>query len=414
MFDEAPRGREWISWLLVGLWSVAIFAAIPIARTIRDAVSEQWGRETFAYLTLSVVVVAGGLAIRWLVRRRRSPASYVWLATVGVTFFGYTYYLRHAPEEALHFVQYGVLGVLVYRALSHRVRDWTVYLTATVIGGCVGVLDELIQWVVPGRYWGLHDIWINILGAALPQLGIAKGLRPAIISGPARTMGILWLCRTGLAFVLLLGITLLNTPQRIAWYADRIPGLAFLKTNESVMLEYGYRFVDPEAGVFTSRLSGAELRRADHERGAAVARILDRFRDHSRYREFLQTYTPVSDPFVHEARVHLFRRDRHLEWAEGAEGALYEPRFHLAVAFRENRILEKYFPNTLRHSSYVLEPRTVDLLRQNALPDRELPGREAVSRVGYRLVTRLSEEQLVALLGLTALALGWLHLRHKA
>jgi hypothetical protein len=394
----------------VGLWSVAIFAAIPIARRIRDLVSEQWGRETFAYLTLAVVVGASGLAIRQLARQRQSPASYVWLVAVGIAFCGYTYQLRHAPEEALHFVQYGVLGVVAYRALSHRVRDWTIYLTATTIAGSVGVLDEFIQWVMPGRFWGLHDIWIDLLGAALAQVGIAKGLRPGIISGPARIAGVRWLCRAGLTFLLLLGLTLLNTPQRIAWYADRIPGLAFLKTNESVMLEYGHRFVDPEAGAFTSRLSRGDLRRTDRERGAAAARILDRFREHSRYQEFLETYTPVSDPFLHEARVHLFRRDRHMEWAEGADDARYEPRLHLAVAFRENRILEKYFPNTLRHSSYVLEPDKIALLSRSALPDREM-GREAVSRVAYRLVTRLGERQIVALLVVTALALGWLRKR---
>lgn len=408
MFDHPPRGREWVSWLLLGLWSAAIFAVIPLARAIQKVVSELWGRQSFANLTLLVVLGAGGLAIRRLVRQRRPPASYVWLIAVGITFCVCTYQLRYAPEEALHFVQYGALGVLAYRALSHRVRDWTIYLTAATIGGMVGVIDEVIQWLVPGRFWGLQDIWIDLLGATLAQVGIAKGLRPAIISGPATGTGMRWLCRVGLAFLLLLALTVLNTPQRIAWYADRIPGLAFLKTNESVMLEYGHRFVDPEAGAFTSRLSRGELSRADRERGTSVAKILDRFRDHSRYREFLQTYTPVSDPFVHEARVHLFRRDRHLEWAEGTEDALYEPRFHLAVAFRENRIMEKYFPTTLRHSSYVLAPEKIALLRQNALPDQEMPGREAVSRVGYRLVTRISEWQIVALLVLTAVALAWL------
>ena len=411
MFDEPPRGRSWVSWLIVGLWSLAIFAAIPIARTIQRFVSEQWGRVTFAYLTVALVVLALGLTIRHLLRKRRTPASYVWLTAVAIAFCGYTYQLRHLPEEALHFVQYGVLGVLAYRALSHRVRDWTIYLTAATIGCCVGIVDEFLQWVIPGRFWGLQDIWIDFLGAALALLGVAKGLRPAIISGPATTTGVRWLCRSGLALLLLLGPTLLNTPQRIAWYAERLPGLEFLAHNESAMLEYGYRFVDPEAGAFTSRLSREELRRADRERGAEVAEILDRYRDHSRYREFLQTYTPVTAPFVHEARVHLFRRDRHLEWADGAEGYLYEPRFHLAVAFRENRILEKYFPTTLRHSDYVLGPRMIALLAQNALSDREIPSREVESRVGYRLVTRVREVHLLLMLGLAGLALLWLDRR---
>ena len=411
MFDEAPRGRPWMAWLLAGLWSLAIFATIPIARAIQAVVSEHLGRQAFAYLTATVLLLAGALAIRQAVRRRKAPASYVWLAVVGVAFGVYTYRLRHNPEEALHFVQYGLLGVLVYRAVSHRVRDWTIYWTAAAIGGCVGVVDEFLQWVTPGRFWGLQDIWIDFLGAALAMLGIAKGIRPAIISGPVTPTGVRWLCRSALALLLLLGPTLLNTPQRIDWYTARVPGLEFLKNNESAMLEYGYRFVDPETGAFTSRLPLEELRRMDRERGTEVAKILDRYRDHSTYREFLRTYSPVSDPFAHEARVHLFRRDRHLEWAAGAEGFLYEPRFHLAVAFRENRIMEKYFANTLRSSDYVLGPRMLARLTQNALSDREMPAREVESRVGYRLITRIREGHIVLLLTLGVVALLWLHRR---
>ncbi len=389
---------------------MGIFVLIPLARTIQEVVSERWGRASFAYLTVAAVAVAVGLAVRQLGRQQRTPASYVWLAAVGIVFCAYTYSLRQAPEEAVHFVQYGVLGLLGYRALSHRIRDWTIYPTAAMIGGVVGVLDELVQWVTPGRYWGLQDIWIDFLGTALALVGIARGIRPAIISRPASALGVRWLCRAGIAFAVVLGATLLNTPPRIGWYAERFPSLAFLKTNESVMLEYGHRFEDPETGPFRSRFSPEELRRVDRERGAEAAAVLDRFRDHSRYLEFLQTFTPVSDPFLHEARVHLFRRDRHLEWAADAGTALYEPRIHFAVAFRENRIMEKYFPNTLRHSSYVLEPEQLVFLEQSRLSDSELPAREVESRVGRRLVTKLSEAQVGGLLLLAVLAfalLGW-------
>lgn len=413
VFEHPPRGNEWLSWLLVGLWSLAIFAAIPVGRTIRDVVSEHLGRETFAYVTVAVAAGAAGLTVRHLNRHRRPPASYFWLVATGIVYGAYTYHLRHAPEEAFHFVQYGVLGVLAYRALSHRVRDWTIYLTAATIGAIVGVFDEMIQWLTPGRYWGLQDIWIDFLGAALAQVGISKGIRPAIISGSPGAAGVRWLCRTGLVLLLALGATLLNTPPRIAWYSERIPGLAFLKTNESVMFEYGHRFVDPEAGPFRSRLSLEELGRTDLERGGEAARILDRFRDRSSYREFLSIYTPVSDPFVHEARVHLFRRDQHLDWAADEEKAFHAPDVHLAVAFRENRIMEKYFPETLRQSGYVLSVELLAELRDSALPDRELPAREVESRVGRRLVTSFSELQIVGLLALAALALVLIDRRYS-
>ncbi len=413
---EARRGtcgNQRVSWLLAGLWSLAIFAVVPLAPTLQELVGERWGWQVFAYATLAVLATAGFAAIRHLARHGRGrPASYLWLAAVGSAFVGYTMLLRQTPVEAVHLVLYALLGGLCFRALSHRIHDWTIYLTASIIASIVGTLDEILQWLTPGRYWGLHDIWIDFLGAALMQVAIAKGLRPRIISGPVRPASIRALRRSGLLLLLVLGATLLNTPRRIAWYSQQLPFLAFLETNESVMLEYGHRISDPETGPFRSRLTRRQLRRTDAERGAEAAGILDRFRDHEAYRRFLKSYTPVVDPFVHEARVHLFRRDRHLQWARDPRRKGHRQRVHLSIAWRENRIMEKYFPTVLGHSGYVLSGQRIAWLRDNLLSDQELPARELESAVSRDLVTAVSERQVAGALALAALALVLLDRRY--
>src|SRR5690606_31407348 len=87
------------------------------------------------------------------------------------------------------------------------------------------------------------------------------------------------------------------------------------------------------------------------ERAREGARILDRYRDRERYGEFLATYSPLRDPFLHETRVHLFRRDVHLERGRTGEGAEGEGRDY-ATAYWENRILADYFGEVLRASGY--------------------------------------------------------------
>ena len=98
-------------------------------------------------------------------------------------FIGYTIRLSANPEEAVHFLEYGVLGLLIYRALTHRVKDVSIYFMALMIGAMVGMMDEAIQWVTPKRFWGLNDIWLNFFAVGLTQVAFAKGLRPSIISG---------------------------------------------------------------------------------------------------------------------------------------------------------------------------------------------------------------------------------------
>ena len=146
----------------------------------------------------------------------------------------------------------------------------------------------------------------------------------------------------------------------------------WVKTNDSIMAEYGHLYVDPAIGTFRSRFSPLELGAVDADRGTEAARILDDFRgDRITYLRFLEKYTPVNDPFVHEARVHLFRRDRYFEKSEKAKHNIERYRDYLAVAFRENQIMEKYFKNTLHHSTYVLPPEQVAYLREHLLSDHD-------------------------------------------
>ncbi len=406
MFHNPPKEKLWLSWMFVVLWTGVIFATIPLARTVRMAVREAFGVQVFLYFTVGVVVTVTVLAvIRLRVQRSEtSSMGFVWLAAVATAFIGYAFSLRANPEEAVHFVEYGVLGMLIFRALSHRVRDQSIYFGAALIGAMIGTVDEMVQWAVPKRFWALGDIWLNLLAVALVQLGIAKGMRPRRISSDFGATSTRWLCRLAAVLLLLISANLLNTPDRIAWYAERVPQLRFLIENESVMFEYGYKFKDPDIGVFRSRLSPAELKAVDAERGAAAAAILDRFQDPSQYGPFLETYTPSNDPFLHEARVHLFRRDRYLGKAKKLDEGSGEFRYRLTVAYRENQIMEKYFGNTLGHSSYSLAAEDIDFMADHLLQDQ--PYESAVSRT---LVTGIREKHTLLILAALFASVGFLY-----
>lgn len=185
MLDHPPRETPWLSWLYALIWSLIIFATIPFARAIQKYLFQQWGREVFKYGVLSVIGIAVVVSVICVLRHRSvSRSGYFWLAAVAVIFIGYSLELgRGNPGEAIHFIQYGVLGVLVYRALTHRIHDVRIYYVATIICGIIGIIDEVIQWLTPDRYWDLRDIWINFFSAGLVQVSIAKGLKPRFIAG---------------------------------------------------------------------------------------------------------------------------------------------------------------------------------------------------------------------------------------
>lgn len=394
------RGRpgEVRDWAAVVAWSLVIFTAIPLARRIQGAVRESLGSETFGWLVVACAVVGATATLQSLRRAERplSASRVFWLlATTGVL-IGYTALLWGNPEEAVHLLQYGVLGILLHRALAHRLHDSGIYFVAAALGALVGIVDEFIQWLTPGRYWGLRDVWLNFFAGAVVQLGIAFGVRPMAISGAPGPRSIRALCGATAACVLALGLSLLNTPPVIL-SLSQLPGLGFLASNETVMLEYGHLHMSPAGARFRSRFSVDELRVLDARRGAEAAAILDEHRSDNAYSDFLDRYTPITDPFVHEARVHLFRRDRHLARAKVNPKERYR-REGMSVAFHENQILEHYFTETLGHSSYVFDDDLKQRIEADFLPS--WPYESAVSR---KLLTGIGSRGVLATM-LTALA----------
>jgi hypothetical protein len=401
MLVSPPKEKQWLSWLYVVIWTLIIFGTIPLARAIQIFVYQEWNRDLFTYVVLAITILAFVAVTIWAQQiRPASRSSYIWLAAIFAIFVVYTIELgKGSPEEAIHFIQYGVLGILVYRALTHRLKDAGIYFAAAIICGVIGSIDEFIQWLTPRRVWGLNDIWLNFFSSALVQIAIAKGLPPTFIARRLSRANLRFLCRLAIAAVAILGASLLITPPRIAWVAKRIGGLEFLKYNDSVLVEYGYLYKDLDIGVFRSRFTPWELKQNDQRRAVEAANILNRFQDEYSYRRFLSLYTPVNDPFVHEARVHLFRRDRHFDTALEYEDDPAEYARRLTIALRENQILEKYFSSTLQHSDYVWTEEKLVMAQRHLLQDDFYD-----SRVSENLITRVSEWQVVSIL--IALILG--------
>jgi hypothetical protein len=161
-----------------------------------------------------------------------------------------------------------VLGLLLFRALRHHLRDPSIYFVVFLLGAIFGILDELIQWLVPGRCFDYRDIGINALAGGLVQLALAAGIRPAAIRRPFSLRGLQLACRAACGVLLLLLFCLNNTPRLIEFYSRWIPAAATL---DQPTAEYGFRIVDPPIGLFYSRLPEPELRGRDREQGAAAA-----------------------------------------------------------------------------------------------------------------------------------------------
>lgn len=174
--------RERRLWIMAGSCLLLIYSSLYIARPVTE-----WLRE--ANLLRLAVGAAFLVAAAWvgLALLRKRPGWRVWMALAGIS-LGYVLLLSRfeLPEERLHFLEYGIVGGLVYMALLERQRAasaksaepwgsrtglWPA-VVAVLITGAVGWIDEGIQEILPNRFYDLRDVAMNAAGGALAVLSI--------------------------------------------------------------------------------------------------------------------------------------------------------------------------------------------------------------------------------------------------
>ena len=162
-----------------GIWLAGIYLTLGLVRPVCE--------ELRSMGALSISVAAGGAVIAMLallvLRRdgRRAPVVPYLPLVLGLVGFVWISTFWELPEERVHFIEYGMLGVLLSAALPGYVR------TALFLGIAAGALDEFIQALLPDRTFDRWDIVANGVSVSAAVM-IGQGGR-ASWGGPVLLLG---------------------------------------------------------------------------------------------------------------------------------------------------------------------------------------------------------------------------------
>jgi len=162
-FVSSRERRLWL-WTLAAV--VGTYATLGLAGVLPGLLDDQGlGAVLFvtAMLLVGATVVAQGL---------RKQASVMEIGVVlGVAAVYLMLSLRLTLAERTHLIEYGVVASFIYEALrerkAHGGRVPLPAVTAILLTGLIGTLDELIQLLVPARVFDPIDIWFNVLAALM-------------------------------------------------------------------------------------------------------------------------------------------------------------------------------------------------------------------------------------------------------
>lgn len=249
------------------------------------------------------LLAAVGAAVRQIRDRRAVRYGGIGLSLVVAAAYA-AFNAGENPEsnvvELFHFLQYGLVSFLFYRAWR-PLGDWSVVLLPLLSALIVGTAEEWLQWFIPNRVGEMRDVFLNLAA-------IGTGLLFSVAVQP---------------------------PDRWMWRLTREsrPRLARMTAVTVVIFAVFFHIVhlghfvqDDEIGTFDSRWAGPELL-------AMQA---------SKRRAWTGAPPPVKlarlsreDQYLTEGIQHV--RERNELWDSG----------ELRAAWLENRILEKFFEPVL-------------------------------------------------------------------
>ncbi len=299
------------SWLVVAsAASAAVVLSSPFIGELRAAIRAAFPNQFQAIVSAAVGAAVVVALIAAVVRVRD---RWVWrFAVLAASIGGAALYARIVatgnPEvdvvEHVHFVEYGVIAWLFYRAW--RPLDNGLALVWPLLAGVLaGIADEFLQWFIPARVGEAHDIFLN--GVAV-TCGLCFA---ASVDPPARLVA-----------------PLERTAIRPIGYALSVVLLAFATFFQVVHL--GHEVYEPDIGVFWSRYTAQGL----------VASAADRATSWRAQPPVVLHRLSREDQYLSEALWHV--QARNLAWSAG------DP----FTAWRENRILEVFFAPALDTPSY--------------------------------------------------------------
>lgn len=298
-------------FLLAIAAGLALVVSAPVAGELR-----RWLRAGFPEHFLLTVGGAVGIvalaALAWAlrgIRQNRGP-RYLLLAGAVLVAIGYSQWSAIGnPDsdavERMHFIEYGTVTWLFYRAW--RPRGDALILAHTFLAAlAVGALEEWFQWFIPARVGEIRDVLLNsaaIVSGLLFSLAVAP---PAGLAWPQRSR------------VRSLGVTA----------AIASSALAALVTSAHL----GFEIAHPTTGSFRSIYNADELLELDALRRREWA-----------------LHPPVNRPplvgredqYASEALLHVRARND------------ASSRDDVHTAWFENAILERYFGVVLDTASYV-------------------------------------------------------------
>lgn len=172
MFKSFDR-KDYLIWSVIVVYTGIIYSTLSVVSSTRKSLTERFGPDIFNTVFWVFGLIAAACLVYLLKRRRGRQLAQSVSALIAVSLV-YWYYLSSMryPIERIHFLEYGLLGALLYTGLNRRCSRQVSFPVSLLLCYMIGLGDEAIQWILPNRVGEIGDSVINLFSGLLGILAI--------------------------------------------------------------------------------------------------------------------------------------------------------------------------------------------------------------------------------------------------
>ena len=159
------------AWLILLVYVLFLLSTLYVMPSVWRSLTINLGKTTVSLLPFFLITgFLAGFFIYLLYDKKRHFFLFFWL----FFFFSVYFFLMkqfELPAERIHFLEYGLLAYLAYKALERDIIQKKVLyvLTLFIVSG-VSLLDEGIQYLLPNRVGEFRDVALNVVSGVMGLL----------------------------------------------------------------------------------------------------------------------------------------------------------------------------------------------------------------------------------------------------
>lgn len=166
-----------LHWLLIAAYVITIYSTLPLMRPALNLAYKYAGKDILSLIVNLLLVISIILVLFILLKKFYRDYLILCCAIFILSAGLYLATGYDRPEERLHYIEYALLGYLLFQASCSDFRSPSLFSIFMV--ALIGCGDESIQWFLPNRVGDLRDVMMNLtgglIGIAIGRLSISAG-----------------------------------------------------------------------------------------------------------------------------------------------------------------------------------------------------------------------------------------------